>query len=194
MDKEEKRRKAKELYEESKGKKTLQEISDELGVNINTLKTWKYRDDWKKVNKLKDNKNAIGNIGGGAPRENINALKNGKYRKYIAKEEKQLLDDLKKKGATPLDLLRENIYIAQSKHIYRTSKMNNEDNLKESIISASKITRMVKEYYKLAGEEYELNMEIKRAELEKLKSDDKKTNEEKIDNYFEKLEDVIKMI
>lgn len=180
----EKRNLAKKIFEEAKGKITIKEISEQINVNINTIKSWKRKDNWKSDCRgaPMGNQNAIGNKGGGAPRENINALKNGKYRKYLSKTTGQIINDLKRKGATHIDILRENIYIAQGELINRISLMNdakNLDNLKESINAFNKISKMVKEYDELTGENYSLKIEEKKLRIEKLKTEvNKVTGEE----------------
>lgn len=50
----EKRQIAREIYDESKGRKPLKEIAAELGVPEGTLRSWKQRDRWGKYEKLQD--------------------------------------------------------------------------------------------------------------------------------------------
>lgn len=178
----EKRNLAKKIFEEAKGKITIKEISEQINVNINTIKSWKRKDNWKSDCRGAPigNQNALGNKGGGAPRENINALKNGKYRKYISKTTNQVINDLKRKGATHIDILRENIYIAQGELINRISLMPDNkqtaDNLREIANAFNKISKMVKEYDSLTGENYSLKIEEQSLKIEKLKLEINKSN------------------
>lgn len=175
MELDEKRNLAKKIFEEEKGEITIKEISEQIDVNINTIKSWKRKDNWKSDCRGAPigNQNAIGNKGGGAPRENINALKNGKYRKYISKTTGQVINDLKRKGASHIDILRENIFMAQGELVNRISLMNNNDgnlnNLREEINAFNKISKMVKEYDELTGENYSLKIEEKKLRIKKLK-------------------------
>jgi len=189
MELDEKRNLAKKIFEDAKGDITIKEISEKIDVNINTIKSWKRKDNWKSDCRGAPigNQYAIGNKDGGAPRENINALKNGKYRKYISKTTGQIINDLKRKGATPIDILRENIYIAQGEVINRISLMKdadgNLDNLRESINAFNKISKMVKEYDDLTGENYSLKIEEKKLKIKKLKTEvNKITGEDEIAN------------
>jgi len=198
MELDEKRNLAKKIFEEAKGEITIKEISEQIDVNINTIKSWKRKDNWKSDCRGAPigNKNAIGNKGGGAPRENINALKNGKYRKYISKTTGQIINDLKRKGATHIDILRENIYIAQGELINRISLISdtdgNAESLREIINAFNKISKMGKEYDELTGENYSLRIEEQKLKIEKLKAEvneitgeDEEANED--DGFLEAL-------
>lgn len=78
------RKRAFKIYKEHHKNIKISEIAKYLNVSINTVYSWKRRDEWdkrinSKVGAPKGNKNAIGNKGGGAPRGNLNALCHGMY-------------------------------------------------------------------------------------------------------------------
>ena len=100
------RERARLVYLRSGKKKTLPAIAEELGVPLATVKTWKRRDDWdgdsdsKKDSKKREseskgesakkkkggqpgNKNGLGNLGGGAPANNTNAVTTGEYARLL---------------------------------------------------------------------------------------------------------------
>ncbi len=97
---------AKELF--LSGKKLI-EISELLKIPEGTIRSWKNRYKWdnatlqknkrnvaKKRGGQPDNKNAVGNKGGAAPKQNKNAVKTGEFETLffdtLDQEEKQLLD------------------------------------------------------------------------------------------------------
>lgn len=187
------RDKAYEIYKKHDGRINPKAIAELLGEKAVNIYSWKKNDEWDvqlkgKVGAPKGNKNAIGNKGG-APIANENALKNGKYRKYIPKTEMQVINDFKKKGATPIDLLRENIYIAQARLVsmmdipdgnivktqgkgikeYITEHEQYIDKTREFSSLLNRITKLIKEYEALTGEKYDLELEEKRMKIEKLK-------------------------
>lgn len=87
------------------------DIAEKYGVTINTVKSWKTRYQWSKDNKKgvhtksekvctqkggkPGNKNAVGNKGGAAPKENKNAVKTGEFETLffdaLEEDEKQLI-------------------------------------------------------------------------------------------------------
>lgn len=87
------------------------DIAEKYGVTINTVKSWKTRYQWSKDNKKSvhtksgkvctqkggqpGNKNALGNKGGAAPKENKNAVKTGEFETLffdaLEEDEKQLI-------------------------------------------------------------------------------------------------------
>lgn len=78
------RQKAFKIYKKYNGLIKIIEIAQELKVNVNTIYSWKKRDDWDKKIKIKvgaphGNKNAVGNKGGGAPKGNLNGYRHGLY-------------------------------------------------------------------------------------------------------------------
>lgn len=99
-----KRDQAKELWEKSYGKKSIKELSKELGVSESQLRKWKSLDHWvakKPRGAPKGNKNAAGHKG---PEEktglgNKNAQTHGAYAKpdesSFTPEEKQTVDQLR---------------------------------------------------------------------------------------------------
>lgn len=116
------REEAKKLYLESRGKKSLQCIADELGLSKSTVASWKVRDDWAALLKGKGRKNRsqtafangdanqarkksgyYGNTNAAGQRADVsnfmgnkNALKTGQYEtiKYstMTEEERQLME------------------------------------------------------------------------------------------------------
>lgn len=87
------------------------EIAEKYGVTINTVKSWKTRYQWSKDKKKSvhtksekvctqrggkpGNKNAVGNKGGAAPKENKNAVKTGEFETLffdaLEEDEKKLI-------------------------------------------------------------------------------------------------------
>lgn len=98
------RDKAKELWEKSCGKKSIKELSQELGVSENQLRKWKSLDNWvakKPRGAPKGNKNAKGHKG---PAEktglgNKNAQTHGAYAKpdenLFTEEEQKTVDQIR---------------------------------------------------------------------------------------------------
>lgn len=88
------------------------DIAEKYGVTINTVKSWKTRYQWSKDKKKgvhtkpekvrtqkggqPGNKNAVGNKGGAAPKENKNAVKTGEFETLffdaLEEDEKQLIN------------------------------------------------------------------------------------------------------
>lgn len=108
---------AKEIWLESKGKKILKDIAQELGVSDSQIRKWKSLDKWgddlksnvtngksnvtNKGGAPTGNKNAIGNKGNSRaspPKGNKNALKTGEYEtifaKYLSDEEKGIYQSI----------------------------------------------------------------------------------------------------
>lgn len=187
------RDKAFKIYKEHNGKITPKEIAEMLGEKIVNIYSWKKNDEWGiqlngKVGAPKGNKNAVGNKGG-APKGNEYNLKQGKYRKFISKSELQLIDDFMKKGATPIDLLKLNIYITQSRLMTLMSVPNEEkikskgkniieyiteheqfiDKTREFSSLLNKLTKLVTEHEALTGEKYNLELEEKKVKIDKIK-------------------------
>lgn len=111
--------KAKLLYD--KGLKLI-EIANKLNIPEGTVRSWKNRYQWdcnvakekRNVAKRKGgqpgNKNAVGNVGGGAPKQNKNAEKYGFFSKYLPEETREIFEAVE--NANPLDLLWHQIQIA----------------------------------------------------------------------------------
>ena len=85
------RGKAYEIYKEHDGNITNREIASILNEDEKVIAVWKSRDKWNVVQQSKErcttkrrggkpgNKNAVGNKGGAAPKENKNAVKTGEF-------------------------------------------------------------------------------------------------------------------
>ena len=95
------RDKAFQLWIESQGQKSLQDIAAELGVKPEQVRSWKHADKWdaqtqkvalpngkghvvkRKRGGQRGNKNAAGNPGGGAPSGNKNNFRHGAYERAM---------------------------------------------------------------------------------------------------------------
>lgn len=101
------RDKAYEIYKEHNGNITNREIASILNEDEKVIAVWKSRDKWNVVQQSKErcttkrkggkpgNKNAVGNKGGAAPKENKNAVKTGEFETLffdaLAEDEKKLI-------------------------------------------------------------------------------------------------------
>lgn len=110
-------------YKDYQNGMKYKEIAEKYGVSLNTVKSWKQRNNWErsepkertqniKKGAHKDaekgasrkkgaqpgNQNAIGNKGGAAPERNVNAVKHGAYQTiyaaYLPEEEKELYEQM----------------------------------------------------------------------------------------------------
>lgn len=98
------------------------DIVQKYNIPLNTLKSWVKRYHWseekkgapkkKKKGAPLNNKNAVGNSGGGAPVENKNNLKHGLYSKYFTADTREIYESLI--DADPLTLLWHNIMFLQA--------------------------------------------------------------------------------
>ena len=122
------------LFRNSKGKMTSKEIAEKLNKSVNTINSWRNKDEWSK--KLKGgaprgNSNAKGH---GAPKGNLNNLKHGEYcdpskfldkgflAKYIPAATKNKIKGVLENGVTHLDMLWDNIVLLYSS-IIRSQKI-----------------------------------------------------------------------
>lgn len=135
--------KAKKLF--NKGCK-LADIARELNTPAGTIRRWKSTYKWdsersdKKANARNkkggqpNNKNAVGNSGGGAPKENKNAETHGFFSKFLPKDTFDIIQEIEFKN--PLDILWENIQI-QYAAIIRSQRImhikSQEDHTKELV-------------------------------------------------------------
>jgi uncharacterized protein YjcR len=101
------RDKAYEIYKEHNGNITNREIASILNEDEKVIAVWKSRDKWNVVQQSKErcttkrrggkpgNKNALGNKGGAAPKENKNAVKTGEFETLffdaLEEDEKKLI-------------------------------------------------------------------------------------------------------
>lgn len=130
---------ARQLWVESGGKRKLTDIAAQIGVSPEQVRKWKSADAWEKTALPKrkgnvtnstltrkgnvtdsapkrkrggqpQNRNAVGNSGGAAPKGNVNALKHGGYSSVywdtLTDEERALITD---NQPDPETLLREEI-------------------------------------------------------------------------------------
>ena len=122
------------LFRNSKWKMTSKEIAEKLNKSVNTINSWRNKDEWSK--KLKGgaprgNSNAKGH---GAPKGNLNNLKHGEYcdpskfldkgflAKYIPAATKNIIKGVLENGVTHLDMLWDNIVLLYSS-IIRSQKI-----------------------------------------------------------------------
>lgn len=110
-------------YKDYQNGMKYKEIAEKYGVSLNTVKSWKQRNNWERSEQKvctqnakkgahKDaekgasrkkgaqpgNHNATGNKGGAAPERNVNAVKHGAYQTiyaaYLPEEEKELYEQM----------------------------------------------------------------------------------------------------
>lgn len=132
------RDKAYEIYKKNNGQITSKKIAGILNEKISNINLWRAKDKWKlKLNKVGapfGNKNAIGNKGGGALKENQHAFKYGLYSKYYPVKVINLVKEVQESGGTPLEILWAEIVTLQV-NIIRAQKImhvkNNRDHTKE---------------------------------------------------------------
>ncbi|EJT6172466.1 hypothetical protein N2W53_003131 [Clostridium perfringens] len=173
------REKAFELFKESNGNISSKKIADALGIDLNKVKYWRRKDNWKdNINRSrgapKGNKNAIGN-NGGAPKGNLNNFKHGMYiddskfssknflAKYIPAATKNIIGEIEDAGLSSLDILWMNIttqlaaIIRSQKIMHVKSKNDLTKELKrEKIKSKSKDTGKTSSHASEKELEYEL--------------------------------------
>jgi uncharacterized protein YjcR len=98
-----------------------QDIADKYGISMNTVKSWKQRNNWQRKLQKKGaprakkgapfcNANAVGNRGGaGGPEHNQKAVTHGLFAKYLPPETAELVQAIENKS--PIDILWDNICI-----------------------------------------------------------------------------------
>ena len=210
------RDKAFEIYKEHNGNIDLVEIADILNISSGTVRGWKNKDNWEeKINgtlqkntersKNKkggqpNNKNAIGNSGGGAPKENKNAETHGFFSKFLPED---TLNIIKEMDEDPSKILWQNIQIqyaaivrAQNIMLVKsqedmTKVLTGETNgdtssserytiqfawdkqasfLKAQSRAMSELRLLIKQFEVTASEEQKLKIEKMKAELNKISS------------------------
>lgn len=135
--------KAYELYKQ--GMK-LVEIASQLNLPDGTVRRWKSTYKWdnersekksershKKKGGQPNNRNAVGNSGGAAPKQNKNAEKFGFFSKYLPEETKEIFDAISE--ADPLNLLWHQIQLAYTAIVRAQSIMHvsNKDDLSKEL-------------------------------------------------------------
>ncbi|EDT26109.1 phage terminase small subunit [Clostridium perfringens] len=188
------REKAFELFKESNGNMSSKKIADALGIDLNKVKYWRRKDNWKdNINRSrgapKRNKNAIGN-NGGAPKGNLNNFKHGMYiddskfssknflAKYIPAATKNIIGEIEDAGLSSLDILWMNI-TTQLAAIIRSQKIMH-------VKSKNDLTKVLKKetWGKNPSEEYELQFAWdKQANFLQAQSKAMKTLEGLINSY-----------
>ncbi|HAT4146268.1 TPA: hypothetical protein I9Z81_001262 [Clostridium perfringens] len=188
------REKAFELFKESNGNMSSKKIAAALGIDLNKVKYWRRKDNWKdNINRSrgapKGNKNAIGN-NGGAPKGNLNNFKHGMYiddskfssknflAKYIPTATKNIIGEIENAGLSSLDILWMNI-TTQLAAIIRSQKIMH-------VKSKNDLTKVLKKetWGKNPSEEYELQFAWdKQANFLQAQSKAMKTLEGLINSY-----------
>lgn len=114
-----KRIQALRIWLKSGREKKLKEIAKEIDVSDTQVRKWKCIDKWDEIPDTAPkrgapyrNKNAVGNKGGGAPKNNENALKHGMFSKWLPSDEEYMeIYDAAREGMSTLDILYEEILI-----------------------------------------------------------------------------------
>jgi uncharacterized protein YjcR len=114
-----KRFQALKIWLKSGREKKLKQIAEELGISASQVRKWKCVDMWDEIPDTEPrrgapyrNKNAVGNIGGGAPVYNQNAVKHGLFRKWLPNDDElKEIYDAARQGMSTLDILYEEILI-----------------------------------------------------------------------------------
>lgn len=110
------------------------DIAEELDISVNTFKSWIRRYGWtknkgaptikkvhpKKVGAPQNNKNAVGNNGGSAPKENHNAVTHGLFSKWLPAETAEIIEAMRSKSES--DMIWDSIMI-QYTAIIRAQKI-----------------------------------------------------------------------
>jgi len=162
------RDRAYEIWREHGGNITNRQIAEILGVNEKVIAVWKQRDKWNVVQQSKSNvvqqkkkrgpgapkgnRNAVGNRGGGPPR-NDKAVKHGFFRKYFPEDAAEIMEQIETRS--PIDILWENIVIQYTAIVraQRIMYVRDQDDL------TKELKREKSSYSKTGGsneEEYEL--------------------------------------
>lgn len=124
------------------------EISDKYGISINTVKSWKQRNNWQRKTLKKGapkckkgapfyNGNAIGNCGGpGGPPGNHKAVTHGLFAKYLPEETLDIVKQVEE--SSPLDVLWNNIMLqyAQIIHAQKVMHVLDHDDIVKEIKSS----------------------------------------------------------
>lgn len=120
-----KRIQALRIWLKSGREKKLKEIAKEIGVSDTQVRKWKCIDKWDDIPDSAPkrgapyrNKNAVGNKGGGAPKDNENAVKHGLYRKWMPNDEETLeIYEAIREGMGTLDILYEEILVSFTNYL-----------------------------------------------------------------------------
>ena len=106
------------LWLESGREKKLKQIAEELNISPGQVRKWKSVDRWDDIPISQPkrgapyrNKNAVGNKGG-APLDNVNAIKHGYYRKWLPNDDElKEIYDATRAGMSNVDILYEEILV-----------------------------------------------------------------------------------
>lgn len=110
---------------------TLKALADKYGISPSTIRSRKNREDWQRSGATqrnatdrkggqRGNANAKGNKGGGAPKDNKNAVSHGLFANYLPEEMLEIMTELNE--MTPADMIWQNILI-QYTAIVRSQKI-----------------------------------------------------------------------
>lgn len=124
------------LFRDSRGKLTSKQIAEKLNKSINTINSWRNKDEWTKRLKGGAPRGNINAKGHGAPRGNLNNLKHGNYcdptkftdkgflAKYIPKATQQIIKSVVEEGVSTLDMLYDSIVLLYTSLIRSQKIMN----------------------------------------------------------------------
>lgn len=114
------RDKAFEIFKEHNGNITNKELAELLNEKLGNINNWRVQDRWKirlsKNGAPFGNKNAIGNVGGGAPKGNYNRFTYGKYTERIPFAIKNIMQELDIED--PLEKLWRSICLKEAQIIH----------------------------------------------------------------------------
>ncbi len=141
-----------EVFKDHDGKITSKEIAQILNEKINNITSWRVQDQWgKRINKIGapfGNTNAIGNKGG-APKDNVNSFKYGKYTSRIPFAVKNIMEELDIED--PLEKLWRSICLQEARVIYMQDIMHvkNKDDITKELKKISTGDKMNSEEYEI---------------------------------------------
>lgn len=142
-----------EIYKLKNGNITSQEIADMLLERLGNVNNWRVQDKWSKrlgkVGAPYENKNAIGNKGGAAPKANVNSFKYGKYTARIPFAIKNIMQELDIED--PLEKLWRTICLHEARIIYMQDIMHveNKDDMTKEIKKTSSGDKMDSTEYEI---------------------------------------------
>lgn len=171
------RLKALKIWLNSGREKKPKDIAEELNISSGQVRKWKSVDRWDEIPITEPkrgapyrNKNAVGNKGGGAPKENENAVKHGLFRQWLPDDEELTeIYDATRAGMSMLDIIYEEIMVAFTNFIRAqkimyvkdqndmTKELKKEKFYKEKVETTNEDGEIIEEYIETSGErEYEI--------------------------------------
>lgn len=124
------RDKAFEIYKDHNGNISSKDIAELLEEKVNNINIWRSTDRWKdqlfgKKGAPYGNQNAVGNVGGGAPKGNVNSFKYGKYTERIPMAVKNIMQELDIED--PIEKQWRSICLLEARVIHMQDIMHVED-------------------------------------------------------------------